>query len=85
MRMRKSIFCRSIAKVYIDLMRGIPVLVLLMINYYVIFADSIFDATAIAILSFSMNFGAYVSEMFRSSIQSIDKGQYDAGLAMGFS
>lgn len=84
-RMRKNIFCRGFAKVYVDLMRGIPILVFLMILFYVIFATSGMSATWIAIIAFSCNFAAYVSEMFRSGIESVDKGQYEAGWAMGFS
>lgn len=84
-RTRKNIIFRGCAKVYIDLMRGIPILVFLMILFYVIFATSKISATWIAIIAFSCNFAAYVSEMFRSGIGSVEKGQYEAGWAMGFS
>ena len=73
------------AKVYIDLMRGTPVLVLLMIVFYVIFAKSGLSATVVAIFTFALNFAAYVSEMFRSAIEGIDSGQKEAGIALGFS
>lgn len=65
-------------------MRGTPILVMLMIVFYVVFAKSGLSATIVAILTFAMNFAAYTSEMFRSSIISIDKGQKEAGIAMGF-
>jgi polar amino acid transport system substrate-binding protein len=53
--------------------------------YYVAFAGTQVEALYVAIITFSLNFGAYVSEMFRSSITSIDRGQSEAGIAMGFS
>ena len=84
MNMHSSAILRSLARSYITIIRGTPVLVLLMINFYVVFASVDINASVIAIISFAMNFGAYVSEMFRSSIISIDKGQREAGLAMGF-
>lgn len=82
--MSKSAFSRTIANMYITIVRGIPVLVLLMINFYVIFAKTPISPIFVATLSFAMNFAAYVSEMFRSSIIGIEKGQTEAGLAMGF-
>lgn len=72
------------AKGYIDIMRGTPVLVLLMIVFYVIFARSNISATSVAVLTFALNFAAYVSEMFRTSIEGIDRGQKEAGIALGF-
>ncbi len=83
LRMSKVAVLRNIAKVYIDVMRGTPVLVLLMMMCYVAFTQ--FDNTPVAIITFAMNFAAYVSEMFRTSISSIDKGQTEAGIALGFS
>ncbi len=83
LRMSRSRICSTIAKVYIDIMRGTPVLVLLMMMCYVAFTK--FDNTPVAIITFAMNFAAYVSEMFRTAISSIDKGQTEAGIALGFS
>lgn len=85
MRMSKKTILNTIAKTYITLMRGIPVLVLLMLFYYAIFAKWDISATIVAIITFAMNFAAYVSEMFRTSIQGVDRGQAEAGIAMGFS
>ena len=84
MRMSRRGWLQQVAKVYIDLMRGTPVLVLLMLMYYVVMAP--IDATGIvvAIITFAMNAAAYISEMLRTSIQSIDRGQTEAGLALGF-
>lgn len=84
MRMCRHAILRKFASLYIGLMRGTPVLVLLMIMFYVIFASTSVDGVAVSIITFGMNFAAYVSEMFRSSIESVDKGQTEAGIAMGF-
>ncbi len=84
MRMSKSKPLKSIASFYIGLIRGTPVLVLLMIIYYVVFASVNINPVLVAIIAFGINFGAYVSEMFRTSIESIDKGQTEAGIASGF-
>lgn len=84
MRMAKKKLPRAIAKAYISLVRGLPVLVLLMVIYYIVFAKANIDAVFVAVLAFGMNFAAYVAEMFRSAITSIDKGQTEAGIAGGF-
>ena len=60
-------------------------LVLLMILFYVVFAHAGLPATVVAIIAFGMNSSAYISEIYRSGIQSVDAGQREAGLAMGFS
>ncbi len=72
------------ARLYISVLRGIPVLVLLMLIFYVVFASVNISPVLVAVVAFGMNFAAYVSEMFRSGIESIDKGQSEAGIAMGF-
>ena len=84
MRMSKNRFLSRAAAVYISLLRGTPVLVLLMIIYYVVFASVNINPALVAVVAFGLNFGAYVSEMFRTSIESIDKGQTEAGIAGGF-
>ena len=85
MRMSKNKVLQIVAKVYIDLLRGIPQVVLLMLMFYVIFAPLNISGVTVAIITFAMNFAAYVSEMFRTSIESVNKGQTEAGIAMGFS
>ncbi len=85
MRMSKSRMLRLVAKVYIDLLRGIPQVVLLMLMFYVVFAAFDISGVWVATFTFAMNFAAYVSEMFRTSIESVKKGQTEAGVAMGFS
>ena len=84
MRMSRRQWLQQTAKVYIELMRGTPVLVLLMLMYYVVMAP--LDATGIvvAVVTFGMNTAAYISEMLRTTIQGIDRGQTEAGLALGF-
>ena len=84
MRMSRHRWLQQVAKVYIDLMRGTPVLVLLMLMYYVVMAPLDATGTVVAIVTFAMNTAAYISEMLRTTIQSIDRGQTEAGLALGF-
>ncbi len=85
MRMSRNTFLSRFAAGYISLLRGTPVLVLLMIIYYVVFASVNINPAVVAVFAFGLNFAAYVSEMFRTSIQSVDKGQKEAGIAGGFS
>jgi len=84
LRMSKSAFWSATAAAFITLIRGTPVLVLLMIIFYIIFASVNINPVLVAVIAFGINFGAYVSEMFRTSIESIDKGQREAGIAGGF-
>lgn len=74
-----------IARTYVSILRGIPALVLLMLIFYVAFASVNINPIIVAMIAFGLNFAAYVSEMFRSAILSVDKGQYEAGIAGGFS
>jgi polar amino acid transport system substrate-binding protein len=84
LRMSKRRLLSATASLFITLIRGTPVLVLLMIIFYVIFASVNINPVLVAVIAFGVNFGAYVSEMFRTSIESIDKGQREAGIASGF-
>ena len=84
MRMSRRVWQQQAAKIYIDLMRGTPVLVLLMLMYYVVMAPMDTTGIVVAIVTFAMNTAAYISEMLRTTIQSIDRGQTEAGLALGF-
>ena len=84
MRMSPNRILSGTAQTYILVLRGMPVLVLLMIIYYVVFASVNINPVLVAIIAFGLNFGAYVSEMFRTSIQSIDRGQSEAAIAGGF-
>jgi polar amino acid transport system substrate-binding protein len=84
MRMSPLALLRVPARMYISVLRGIPVLVLLMLIFYVVFASVNINPVLVAVVAFGMNFAAYVSEMFRSGIESVDRGQSEAGTAMGF-
>lgn len=83
-RSKRRIFSVT-ARGYIALMQGTPLLVILMILYYVVFARIDIDAVAVAVIAFAMNFAAYVGEMFRSGIDGVPRGQSEAALALGFS
>ena len=74
-----------ICKVYLTVIRGTPVVVQLLIIYFVIFASVNIDKTMTAILAFGLNSGAYVAEIIRSGIMSIEKGQFEAGRSLGLS
>ncbi|MCE5241684.1 MAG: amino acid ABC transporter permease, partial [Desulfobacteraceae bacterium] len=84
LRMSPKKWLRVPAKVYISVLRGTPVLVLLMIIFYVVFASVDIDPVMVAVLAFGLNFAAYVSEMFRTGIEGVDRGQTEAGIALGF-
>lgn len=73
----------AICKLYLTVIRGTPVVVQLMIMYYIIFATSR-NSLMVAVLAFGINSGAYVAEIIRSGIMSIDKGQFEAGRSLGF-
>lgn len=73
-----------IAKIYLTVIRGTPVVVQLLIVYYVIFASVRIDKVIAASLAFGINSGAYVAEIVRSGIMSIDLGQFEAGRSLGF-
>lgn len=70
-------------KLYLTVIRGTPVVVQLMIIYYIIFAKSN-NGVLIACLAFGINSGAYVAEIFRGGIMAIDDGQFEAGRSLGF-
>ena len=72
------------AVIYIRIMQGLPMVVFLMILYYIVFAKSELSGIWVAVIGFGMNFGAYVSEMIRTGILAVDKGQMEAALALGY-
>ncbi len=74
-----------IGKIYTDVIRGTPSVTQLMIIYFVIFATISWPKWLIAAVAFSINSGAYVSEIIRAGILSIDKGQMEAGRSLGLS
>jgi len=74
----------AITGLYLLVIRGTPVVVQLMIIYFVIFGSVRIDKSFVAILAFGINSGAYQAEIFRSGIQSIPRGQFEAGRSLGF-
>ena len=84
MRMSPHAWLSRPAKIYISILRGMPVLVLLMLIFYVVFASVNISPVLVAVIAFGMNFAAYAAEIFRSGINGVDKGQIEAGIAMGF-
>jgi len=72
-----------ICKVYLTVIRGTPVVVQLMIMYFVVFASSS-NGVLVGIVAFGINSAAYVAEIFRAGIMSIDQGQFEAGRSIGF-
>ena len=77
-------FLNGIAKLYITVIRGTPVVVQLLIINFVIFSSVFVDAVVVAISAFGLNSAAYVAEVFRSGIMSVDEGQFEAGRSLGF-
>ncbi len=73
----------GICRLYLTVIRGTPVVVQLMICYFVIFVSAK-DGIPVAIFAFGINSGAYVAEIFRGGIMSIDGGQFEAGRSLGF-
>ena len=84
MRMSDNKFLARTAKVYIDLVRGIPTLLLLLIMFYVVLASVNISGIIIAVITFSINVSAYFCETFRSGIMGVDRGQWEAGLSLGY-
>ena len=76
-------FLNGLAKLYLTVVRGTPVVVQLMIIYFVVFASVRINGVIVAIIAFGLNSAAYVAEIFRSGIMSIDKGQMEAGRSLG--
>ena len=73
-----------ICQIYITVIRGTPVVVQLLIIYFVIFATVDIEKWIIAAIAFGINSGAYVAEIFRSGIMAVDNGQFEAGRSLGF-
>ncbi len=76
---------KLIGGIYTDVIRGTPSVTQLMIIYFVVFASVDLDKWIIASIAFGINSGAYVSEIIRAGILSIDKGQTEAGRSLGLS
>ena len=89
-RMSKNIILQSIVKVYISILRGTPLMLQLLVVYfgpYYILGMSISSAYrgVAVIIAFSLNYAAYFAEIYRSGIESMPKGQYEAAKVLGYS
>lgn len=73
----------ALCKVYVTVIRGVPVVVQLLIAYFIIFI-SVTNGVVVGILTFGINSGAYVAEIFRGGIMAVDPGQMEAGRSLGF-
>ncbi len=70
---------------FVRILQGTPTVVLLMILYYVVFGKTGLDAVWVAVIGFTLNFGAYGSEIMRTAIEGVPAGQREAALALGYS
>lgn len=80
----KRKWLRNFAAVYNSFMAGIPILVLLMILFYVVFAGSGLSPSAVAIVAFALDFAAGAGDIYATSLGAVPRGQTEAGLALGF-
>jgi len=85
MRTRKNPILRGIASVYIAVLRGTPVLMLLLLLYYGVFARTGLKPVTVAVFTFALNVSAHVAELLRSALGASDKGQAEAARTLGFS
>ncbi len=84
MRMSRNSAVTAFAQLYIKSVQGIPIIVLLMVLYYLIFNNDTIPAFAICVAGFSLDFAAYAAEIFRSGIEAVPAGQARAAKALGF-
>ncbi len=84
-RMSKFTVLSILAKIYISIVRGSPVLMLLMLLFYGVFAGSGLSPLFVAVVTFSLHTAAYVAELLRSAIMATDIGQVEAARTLGFS
>jgi polar amino acid transport system permease protein/polar amino acid transport system substrate-binding protein len=85
MRTRKNPVARTIASVYIAILRGTPVLMLLLLLYYGVFARAGIAPVMVAVITFALNVSAHVAELLRSALEAADRGQAEAARTLGFS
>ena len=76
-------FLNGICNIYLTVIRGTPVVVQLLLMYFVIL-KSVSSGIIVAIITFGINSGAYVAEIIRGGIMSVDNGQFEAGRSLGF-
>ena len=73
-----------ICRIYLTVFRGTPMVVQLLIIYFVIFGSVNISKVLVAVIAFGLNSAAYVAEIVRSGIMSVDNGQFEAGASLGF-
>ena len=83
MRLSKSKILRAVSGIYIDIIRGTPTMVKLLIIYFVIFANVHIDKWVVGFIAFGINSGAYIAEIVRGGILSVNIGQTEAGRSLG--
>ncbi len=85
MRAGKIVPLKIFAQVYVAVIRGSPVLMLLMLLFYGVFARSGVSPIAVAVITFSLHTAAHVAELLRSALMAVDMGQVEAARTLGFS
>lgn len=85
LRTRKNPVARGFAQIYIAILRGTPVLMLLLLLYYGVLARAGLQPVMVAVLTFALNVSAHVAELLRSALNAADKGQAEAARTLGFS
>ena len=83
MRLSKSKILRAVSGIYIDIIRGTPTMAQLLIIYFVIFANVHIDKWVVGFIAFGINSGAYIAEIVRGGILSVNIGQTEAGRSLG--
>ena len=83
MRLSKSKILRAVSGIYIDIIRGTPTMVQLLIIYFVIFANVHIDKWVVGFIAFGINSGAYIAEIVRGCILAVNIGQTEAGRSLG--
>ncbi len=82
MRLGKNKLLQVLAKIYIEIIRGTPVVAQLTIIYFIVFASMPVERTLVAIIAFGINSGAYIAEIIRAGIQAVDRGQMEAAKSL---
>ncbi len=85
LRTRKNPVIRGAASLYIAVLRGTPVLILLLLLYYGVLARAGFEPVTVAVITFALNVSAHVAELLRSALDAADRGQAEAARTLGFS
>ena len=85
LRMSRVYLFKKGSQLFIAVLRGSPVLLLLMLLYYVVFAESRINPLIIAVIAYALNSGSHIAELMRSAVEAVDRGQLEAARMLGFS